>query len=215
MGAEEQCFNIHASVLTASGQFFKSVLKNEWAKMGNGTVHLRDLDSEIFNIYVQWLYSDRLAAKIKMVGSGVVKENAYDPLVKLYALGERLNDAKFQDTIISAIIRLSREVNDRNVSWYPSETAVNTIYENTTRKSPAKRLMVDFYVRYGYDDWFDSSYETNRPHHEFLFDLSRKLLQHRQLSRDKADEDYGDLVFDMACKYHNHGQDERCDMWMV
>ena len=62
---------------------------------------------------------------------------------------------------------------------------VRHIYDGTTRESPMRRLMVDFYVKYGLAHW-----PFQGQHHEFLEDLAEELqgkIMAQQLVRDFRD----------------------------
>lgn len=154
-----------------SSEFFQTALKKEWQEGPKLQIDLPDVDRDTFTIYVKWLYTSSITA--------VTKD--YMALAKCYCLGERLLDRKFQNRVITAIVMRSRESNGKSKT-YPDEP-VAVIYQSTPKDSPARRLMVDFFVRYGRRAWvenilrWDSSTEPAQL--EFLRDLSMSLMEIR------------------------------------
>lgn len=213
VGAEETCFYVHEWIITASSEFFKSAVKKEWTRSENREIDLRDESPAEFKIYVHWLYSGNTVVEAWLKARDLEKDGPdFNPLAKLYVLGERLNDATFQDHIINAILFLSRREDERGKTWCPTDAVANTIYAGTPNNSPARRLMVDFFADYGDHDWiYDESEEIN---HEFLTDLSKTLLGRRwRVMRGEEEE----VAIDDAepCKYHNHHEDQPCNSDMV
>lgn len=206
VGSKEELFYIHASVLESSSEFFKSALKREWAKEDDDSIDLRDQDLEIFKIYVNWLYTGQISVESDPAETVKPTASKYTQLAHSYALGEHLCDPEFQYSVIHSIIGYSRIKNTHNNSSFPGPIAINVIYNNTSSNSPARRLVVDFYVRFGTDNWITDSDTMN---HEFLADLSKALLKDRVLLH-KHEKNFADLVEGTACKYHHHDKDKPC-----
>lgn len=207
VGPERKCFYIHASTLTASSEFFKSALKDEWRKNENDAIDLPDHSEECFYSYAQWLYSGSLVAPTGESDVDETTDPEYVPLGKLYALGEHLIDTTFKDCVINAFVAKSKAKDKDGRYWYPAGHVVNIIYENTSAGSPARRLVVDLHVRYGYEKWIQLTNE--KLNYDFLMDLSLALIKERKLPEGSRMNyilaEGGDL-----CKYHNHAGDKPC-----
>lgn len=206
VGSKEEAFYIHASALESSSEFFRSALKKEWAKKDDESIDLRDQDVEIFKIYVNWLYTSQVSVESDPAETVKPTGAKYTQLAHSYALGEHLCDTDFQDSVINSIIGYSRIKNTANNSSYPGPQTINVIYNNTVTNSPARRLVVDFYVRFGTDGWTTDSITM---HHEFLGDLSKALLKDRVLLH-KHEKNFTALVEGIACKYHHHDKGKPC-----
>lgn len=211
VGLENKCFYVHASALTATSDFFKSALKKEWNTTDDRSIDLNNETPDQFNTYVQWLYSGEVSAgrtseASKDIKSEIFVINQYITLATLYVLGERLNDTTFQDSVINAMVFNLREKTETNRTICPASLVINTIYDNTTRKSPVRRLLVDIYVRYGNESFEVSDEVVN---HEFLSELSHALVKDRVLLH-KDEKNYNALICGIPCGYHNHDKDRPC-----
>lgn len=209
MGSEEKCFYVHPWALTATSEFFKSALKKEWSKTEERTVDLRDQSPELFNLYVQYLYSDKIFTTTNCTDQDELSSVDDDPLAGLYVFGESVNDATFQNAVIDVIVQTSRQPTKNNLNLYPSLPSINTIYNGPPTNSPARRLMVDFWVCWGAQKWLQDELEPDQINHEFLYDLSGTLLGKRRRPEEN-DQDYAELSVGRPCKYHNHGEDQPC-----
>ena len=134
-------------------------------------VKLPDDDPEIFETYIQWLYTGTVFSKVK----GKFGSSNYVHLAKLYTLGEKLVDAVFQNQVVDAIVAGVREADTIvGTPVYPGQIEINMIYHNTPPGNPARRLMVDIWQRWGCKAWVVE--ETNNVSPEFLVDLMRALF---------------------------------------
>lgn len=196
---------MHASALTASSEFFKSALKEEWKK-SDDPIDLQDHSVNAFNAYLQWLYSGNSRANASPANEYESMKEHYIALTKLYALGEHLNDTTFQDYVINSIIAQSRTEDTDGRQWYPT-SQVNLIYESTSAGSPARRLMVDFYVHFGDEEWITNTDDSEKPGYDFLIDVSAALLKKRNLP-EEAMRKYAALKSGPVCEYHNHDENK-------
>lgn len=214
VGPEEECFHVHASALTSTSEFFKSALKKEWRKTGDRDIDLRDQQTETFSSYVHWLYYNEIITDMKWTcaDDDEIPGPDFDSLGELYVLGEHLIDTAFQDAVISVLVGLTRKKDQDDVNYYPGFSTVNIIYEGTTDKSPARRLLVDLHVRHGNENWIKDHCVKNGSdcfNHEFLTDLSQALLKDRVLLY-KHQKKYAQFDAGIPCKYHNHAKDQPC-----
>jgi hypothetical protein len=95
---------------------------------------------------VQWLYSNKVALKVVPEDPDDNDNPQYDDirmhsLIMSYVLGEKLIDTAYQNAIITVLIRYAHEV-----GRYPCDNSIKLAYERTTKDSPLRRLLLDFYV---------------------------------------------------------------------
>ncbi|KAK4960581.1 hypothetical protein LTR10_003477 [Elasticomyces elasticus] len=109
-------------------------------------------------------------------------DREYTLLAQLYCFGERMQDHRFQNAVVDAIIANVRDthrgkLNGRKASFkhYPSIQVVNLIYEGTPSGSPARRLMVNIYGSHCEPGWLEDNVNT-----EFSLSLARKLCELRK-----------------------------------
>jgi hypothetical protein len=100
-------------------------------------------------------------------------------LAELYVLGECRLDSDFRNAILAEFVRL-RLILHGSPGCRTSHrvTSVNTIYQGTTASSPARRLMVDFGVRFGCHQCYTGDLDK-----AFLVDLTHAFFVAAHLPR--------------------------------
>ncbi|ORY15903.1 hypothetical protein BCR34DRAFT_611933 [Clohesyomyces aquaticus] len=100
---------------------------------------------EDFKSYSTWLY-----------GAGIISKAGEDylRLARSYVFAEKIIDPDYQKAVPDAIITTTI-VNKDNAGrrYWPGPVAVRTIYKGTANGSPARRLLVDMWVRNVRPDW--------------------------------------------------------------
>ncbi|KAH7094875.1 hypothetical protein FB567DRAFT_586223 [Paraphoma chrysanthemicola] len=157
---DDKTFSVHESVLKQS-PFFRNALRLEWRELRDGAaIKVSHHRPKIFEIYLKWLYSHAIEEELSSMA-----------LVQMYVLGEEMMDTRFQDATIAALI--SRCLKHKN---YPVTDQVNVIYEGTYSTSPARRLLVDFFVYAGDRQWVSGRDLANCFHADFVNDLLEALM---------------------------------------
>jgi hypothetical protein len=130
------------------------------------SIDLDDVEPEVFDIFVQWLYTSELHKH----GSNLPRG---DLLIKLWVLADRLMIQKLQNTAICAI---EHKVMKEDLVVRTDQ--VKYIYENTVSGSPLRRLIVDQCSNLHHE-----SFALRRPIEDYpkdmLFDLVTVLLKRR------------------------------------
>lgn len=166
-------------------------MTSNWRESESRIFALPEHDVEAFQVYMNWLYSKRLPVK-----SEDPLDDEYLLIAKMIVLGDRLQDLDFQDAAVDAILDKSRSSTMNGQAIAPT---VNYVYENTLEDSKARKLLVDFYVCRGNEDWLRDSDGLRDLPAEFISDLAIALLQRR------GKPDSGDPAYMTdTCVYHNH-----------
>ena len=202
VGPEEQCFYVHPSILAAHSEFLKSALKEEWTEGKDRVIKLPEDDPEIFYIYVQWLYTGTIFTKTKE------EAHSFDHLVDLYLLGEKMLDQVFQNRVMDALVSATRERDENGKRYFHDDLCIDKLYRNTPKNALARQFMVDVWVRRGRSKWI--SEDTALINKEFLVDLTTAMLDKCEL-RHEFRLDYAVLQAGVPCKYHQHGESDRCE----
>ncbi|GIZ43512.1 hypothetical protein CKM354_000673600 [Cercospora kikuchii] len=74
-----QMFYVDESVLRKSSKFFDAALKKEWKEGQQRTVDLPECDPEGFKVYINWLHSGKIYAKLECDEDS---DRCYDLLTK-------------------------------------------------------------------------------------------------------------------------------------
>lgn len=87
--------SVHKNVLIQS-PFFANALKPAWfMRKENKAIELQDTETEVFDAYVQWLYTHNAEPN--------VQPESY-LWAKSYILGEMLIDLEYQNAVLSALM---------------------------------------------------------------------------------------------------------------
>jgi hypothetical protein len=186
-------------MICASSDFFKRAMSNNWKEAAERTIRFPDDDPDIFRLYIHWLYSRTLPCRNDEPGRAGNAE--YVLLAKAYVLGDKLQDGRFQDTAIDAIIQKASSPAKDGQQWLPVGSAVGWIYDNTLPSSEARRLLVDLYVCHGSGDWLTLWAKPADLPKDFLLDLAAALLDRRPRLDDNSP-----LRAPSTCMYHQHSR---------
>ena len=181
-------YYVHERLIRSRSSFFDATLGREWKERQQSEVTLPDDEKFVFSHYVQWLYTGKIPCIVFGNYPGHLE------LAKLYALAEKLMDKTCQDVLISAMVAGCRQEFPRTGRVIPSAQCMRVIYANTMEESPARQLVVDMYVLYGEQRWFNKNVYAP----DFLTDLVRALLGKRDVS-DKVHQKLADLVEGTTC----------------
>ncbi|KAF2827484.1 hypothetical protein CC86DRAFT_405609 [Ophiobolus disseminans] len=156
---EVETFIIHKHVLCKTSAFLQAALKPAWQGSGTRPVDLTDEHPLIFKMYLQWLYSNKVAVK----GCSYLIPDINEPfdswcaatLARAYVLGATLMDSAYQNAVLQAFMDMVE-----------AEDGVPFML----------MLAVDVITR-----------ERRRDREEFADDLIAALMNHRVLSIKKED----------------------------
>jgi len=163
----ETLLHVHATALSKSSKFFKRALKPQWRTDTTKPIDMSDVDPVIFEGYCGWLYTGKVMH--------LEIDQCYIYLANLHVLGERILDVTFQNSVIAAMIRRSQ-----TYKTYPGIQTVQIIYAGTPAGSPARRLLVDFWVFAGSPKWSEVDNLSKRTCVDFVNDLIPRLLEQRE-----------------------------------
>jgi hypothetical protein len=115
------------------------------AEHGQRTVPLKEIDPEVFALYVQLLYTGHIPSKLAVYSS----REEHSLLSKLYVLTCKFQDIAGQNATLGAMYAKSQELFVKTVVALPRSEAVAIIYSGTTGPCAARRLIVDLYISMG------------------------------------------------------------------
>lgn len=211
---ERKVFSIHESLLSRFGG-----LKEKWFEKIGLYKHPRfilpTLTPKQFEMYLQWILTGEICDD-KSEGRS---ENI--TLAVYYMIAEVMIYTKLKYQAITAIVaKLGTQEGDEK-PWFPGLEFVNTIYKKEQKTSPARRLMVDIYVKEADQKWLLSTPLSSgrriHPDDMFMNELLMALLGYRTLSTETA-QAYKDPTSGYVrsyrthlCQYHHHGEGEPCE----
>ncbi|KAF2630061.1 hypothetical protein BU25DRAFT_419701 [Macroventuria anomochaeta] len=181
-------FPVLEAVIRKSSRFFDNALKHKWAanKTEPRTIDLSEDSPDIFNIYLHWLYFQQMPiARARASGNKQAKGDEYIDIAKCYVLGEKLMDNAFKNAILTALVDAYVD-QPAEPRLCPGRLTLQVIYAGTMEGSPARRLLVDIWVRLAKETWIQ--HLTEDLPHAFVLEFSRALLLSKCSGKDKDDE---------------------------
>lgn len=128
-------------------------------------------DPAAFQRFQLWLYTGSLIE----LSAHEEDQPAWQTIISLYLLAERLGIPALQNDVIDTIIDLRYKRKVIAVGW------ANQIYSETMENSPLRRLLVRLLTESGQDPkWITQTQNLDLYPTEFLRDII--LAQHRQLT---------------------------------
>ncbi|KAF2660741.1 hypothetical protein K491DRAFT_774638 [Lophiostoma macrostomum CBS 122681] len=168
VGSEKkESFCVHKNLICERSAFFANALKPEWVKANGKKIELQDDDPEIFSLYLQLLYTDKLPVKGRETpkSSDNLKKSSdreHDDfwrskdaeciqICQLYILADKLQDVTSKNTVVDAIIELLQEIEvleDADLGPFLDFDVINRVYDGTPESSPLRRLMTDHWIHH-------------------------------------------------------------------
>ena len=143
VGEAEVPFHVHMDILCRASPVFKSAFMGEFAEASERSMTLPEDESDAFENLIQWLYFkdirlDTAAAN----GSSEEAEELYMNLVTLYVTSDKYDIPELKNRVIDQLYKSWSRFGSR----VPYKSVIGYIYENTTPKSPLRRLLADRWV---------------------------------------------------------------------
>ena len=142
MGPAEARFHVHRGFLCKTSAFLKAACSKVWKEGQDKKIKLPECDSHAFNLYVRWLYVDRLEPKIT-TGKCEAGTSPSSPtlhlLVTLWSMGDFLGDITFTNIVIDAVLRHL----DSNRSDTLNAKDLSKLLPNIPQDSKLRSLLMD------------------------------------------------------------------------
>ena len=150
VGPEKKRYNIHKDIICHHSEYFRAAYNGRWKEADEG-VTLEDVEVEVFNIFVHWLYTQQLP-------SGDLADIAYANNIEKYPNadylygGGQLRACAFANRFLVAELERIAHNNYIDFVWYttaPRYEDVYFVYENL----PGHTLIQDLLVKLQYEWW--------------------------------------------------------------
>lgn len=213
VGDQEDSFYVHEDVLCKSSDFFdietSYTYRHESSNGGDfdEIVWLPNEDPEIFHIYVQWLYHQKIFSDVPYDENDMNRsayDNEWPRLLNLYVCGKHLEDDSFCNAVMDAVC----DKLNRNAGRYTyTGDLAGAVSEKLGTASPFYRVLVDMYAWIGDEEWIASEMGNAATPIQFYMSIVQQMIQLRDgPAKDKAFPWAEDI-----CRYHVHEYDhKRC-----
>lgn len=167
-------FSVHKHIISHSSAFFKAACTGHFLEAESQKVKLLDDRAELFDLFVQWLYSQDLKQILKDVTLPI-----WRTLIELYMLADKLQVLKLKNTILDQMLCMAGEVFIRVPSRppareeFPTNVDISLAYENTPVTSPMRKFLAELFALLP-----DFSVEKDEVPKDYLYDLAMAMKFH-------------------------------------
>ncbi|KAI9709172.1 MAG: hypothetical protein M1812_007757 [Candelaria pacifica] len=150
VGPKAHPFMIHKELLCHYSSYFRAALMGSFREAAEGIVTLPDDEVEMFEYFMHWLYTKKLAdeeADELPLGS--------NELIEIYLFADKRGVPSLMNKVVDMIMATVPFV-----GGVPAFNAVDLVYENTASNSLLRKLFVDLYA---YDIDVDTLPDLSKP----------------------------------------------------
>ena len=156
VGREKIEISVHENVLFEASPVFKTAFTSGFRESSERSIYLPDDSVTLMDTLVQSLYAPE---------SRLNRRYTIMDLIHLYVLADKYDIVKVKNRICQhLLVRLDCgplfSAGGKEYTGCPQKSAVKFVYENTTSKTPMRRLLVDWFVWAVDLAWFSN--EENR-----------------------------------------------------
>lgn len=205
--ATKKYYHVHRTVLVKSSDFFKRACNKEWEEGQSKIIKLPEVEPEIFDVYLQLLYTGEVVPAEEYLPSrddnsiaarGEIARQHWI-LIEAYLLADMLLDTKSKNAIMDYLIEALRVTQKM-----PSPETITDVFKRTIDTSPMRRLLIDFVALKVDPKSFKSFGTLYSP--EFLVDVGLRLMEYKSDTSRRTSPSKSP-----RCAYHEHDEaDSKC-----
>ncbi|KAI4652439.1 hypothetical protein J4E93_002641 [Alternaria ventricosa] len=193
-------YHVQRLFLTHYSDYFTKALSGSWRESEDGVVRLVDIEPGVFNLFLEWLYTQALPAPEIVYANGFpINDNDWH--IKLYVFADRFAVSALRTTMNRRIVMGSQII--RSAAWRIHQ--IIYAFDNLPSADPLLDYLADRYYMDGpsADDTVEASSMANKLPKEFLVRFFKRVSFERQKGGNEASG-----IFNMDyCTYHDHAKD--------
>lgn len=202
VGPRKQSFRVHKNRLCSRAPVFRKILNGSFKEAKEQCAELPEDDPEVFSMFLEWLYSQRIAR----LGKSAPDSTSSLDHIKLYCFAEKYCLSDLMDFAVSALFAFLVDA-----TCLPILTTIQYVYEHTASGSPIRPFMIQV-LQYVAIHKSDSGYWKTD-------DLCNMMIGCRELTMDYLQlvrETNGVYIHNPRkldpCLFHVHGEKEVCSV---
>ncbi|OCK86127.1 hypothetical protein K432DRAFT_387964 [Lepidopterella palustris CBS 459.81] len=179
VGKNPQIIPVHKDLICENSKFFKTAMNGKWTESKDRVVRLPDDRGDSFALYVQWLYTRVVPFGKPDPPEDASQSGEYCLLARTYVLADKLQDIRFKNAILDAILERSTDPTTLPKGRFPGPFPIRIIYDGTTGPCAGRRALVDLWLWNGTTQWVEKFDTVSFPA-DFLKDLVTALYKTRK-----------------------------------
>ncbi|KAF2444475.1 hypothetical protein P171DRAFT_360502 [Karstenula rhodostoma CBS 690.94] len=168
VGQDQQSFWVDTARICERSRFFKNAMQSPWKESSTQIVRLPDCNPEIFAMYLELVYTDKVACN-PIAENNLDSETDFRELFELYVLCDHHMDSTSKNLVLAAAIE---------DTYVPNHDDVAYAYENTVSGSPLRKWLADLYAERACSVHMEAGSLDDFPK-EFLFDVVCTTIANR------------------------------------
>lgn len=203
VGEKGRRYSLHKAFLCHYSEYFRKALNGPWKEAEDGVVPLKDIEPGVFNVFVNWMYTQKLPGnceewcQVGELGEAWDFASEIALILKAYNFGDRFLATAFKRAANVAIVGILH-------GCAPFYEVVIFAFKNLPAHSPILQLLVDAQCRHWsecLDDTEEVELQKQLPY-DFLLRVMKRY----------SEKVYGDTAWFeeplARCLYHEHASDE-------
>jgi hypothetical protein len=202
IGRKKRLYQVHMDLICHHSEYFRTAYNGRWRESEEGVV-LTDIEPEMFNIFLHWLYTQkypdscseliRIADKC-MSGNGPEYREENLLVMKSCVFGDRFGAPRFKQDAHNLFVDLYQVA--------PFYANVNYAFENLSENDELLRFLVDTHCLYWFPELDDEEEKTLQKQlpNSFLLQVMYRTYEIRKNPAKTVRLD--------ICSYHHHMSNE-------
>lgn len=177
VGPDKVVFHVHEHLLFDASPVFKAAFSGHFKEASERSMPLPEDDKDSVERMIQWLYTKEFDLTVP-VSEGTSAE-CYLQLAKLNTLAEKYDIYLLKNDIVDKLFDFRNSSKVQGTKFLsPPIPAIKHVYDNTTKRSSFRKLIVAWHAYHISFEWYDK--ETTRDvlaelSHDFAIDLAMEL----------------------------------------
>lgn len=174
VGSNEQPFLVHTQYICKTSKFFAAACLNGWKEDRERTIHLPEVDPQLFQAYLHWIYTTEVDLDLpEPYKEGYHRaRDAQAKLLEFYILADFVKDVRLRNRIMQ---KFAESLD--GCKRLPSLEIYEDAFEQLPPCSPLRRMLVDVMMRRMRTEYFAQT--ASRLPRDLLQEMAIKFMERR------------------------------------
>ena len=147
-GEDRSVFHVHKHLVCAASPVFNATFTGAFLENSTQMILLCDESRDVVEHFVQWLYTKNYG--LSDYATTATADICFQQLAQLHVFADKYDISKLKNFVIDTFFELRD-----NCNFIPLPNVVTYVYDNSTKQSSFRRLLVAWYTIYKSLNWYD------------------------------------------------------------